>query len=289
MIVLFLLSYLTFTYFNPIKLKIVNAQSGQVIPYVSYTRLFDFKGSFSDENGNIEILEHLDKKYVISSIGYESDTIIPSKSTQTIFLRPFTIELPELEIIGRKEQEKIYEIGYLRGFSIIPYYSSLPRKMAVCTFIPTKDKSKKWAINSIKINIGANKSKNYEAFLIRIFIRENLNKIPGKDLLTKDLIVRIKTNTQKYSIPIEDLITLPQNGCFVGLETVGKIDKKGNFTAFSDFYEKPDNPFQLSVKMVKSNSFSLVKYGELNSWFLNKRTDNNPDTYAIGLEVTEIK
>ncbi|MCP9765662.1 hypothetical protein [Lacihabitans soyangensis] len=289
MIVLFLLSYLFSLQFNPINLKIVNAETGQVIPYVTYTRLFDFKGSFSDENGNIQILEHLDKQYVISCIGYKNDTIVPSKSTATIFLNPSTIELPELEVSGRKNKEKIHEIGYLKGFSVVPYYSSLPRKMAICTFIPSSDKSKKWTIQTIKINIGANKSKNYDAFLIRLFIKENNNKTPGKDLLTRDLIARISTNSQKYSFQIEGSILMPTKGCFVGLETVGKIDKKGNFTAFSDFYEKPDKPFQLSVKMVKSDSYSLVKYGGFNSWFLNNRTDNNPDTYAIGLEVTEIK
>jgi hypothetical protein len=275
--------------YSPIKLKVLDKNTNQPIPYVSYTRITDLKGSFSDENGNIEIVSNLDSKYILSCVGYISDTLLPVNSSNVVFLQPKIVELKEIEVTAKKNRERLLEIGYLKGFSLVPYSSFLSRKMAVCTYFPANHDNKSFVIKKIKIDIGANRSNIFEAFLIRLFIKENINNLPGNDLITKDFVVKIRTNTHKHTFDLQETIMLPKNGCFVGFETIGKIEKGNNFIAFSDFYEKQKKPFQFYVRMVKSNSFSLVKYGGMNSWFNNSRADNKPDTYAIGLEVLELK
>lgn len=274
---------------TPIRIKVLDKNTLQPIPFVTYTRVSDQKGSYSDENGNIEIISESERRYILSCVGYITDTILVTNSLNVVFLIPKIVELKDLKVSAKKSKEKIIEIGYLSGFSLIPYTSSLPRKMAVCTYIPSMNENRTIIIKDIKIDIGADKSKVYEAFLIRLFIKENSKKLPGKDLLTKDFVVKIQTNSFKHTFHLQETILLPKDGCFVGFETVGKIEKGNVFEAFSDFYEKPKKPFQFYIRKVKSTSFSLIKFGGFNSWFENTRLDNKPDTFAIGLNVVELK
>lgn len=282
---MFFISNLDLTGFN---IAIIDKETNLPIPYISYTRLSDFKGSFANEDGIIEFGSEEDIPYLISCVGYQSDTFIPKRTTTKFFLKPKLINLEDLEITAKKSKNKVFEIGYLSGFSIVPYYAALPRKMAVCTFIPNNNKEKKIAINDIKIDIGANKSKNYKSFLIRLFIKENEKGMPGEDLLKKDMVVTIKEKSYKYSFPLEETIIIPKNGCFVGFETIGKIDKNNKFIAFTDFYEKPQKPFEFTIRKVKSDSYSLVKFGSFPSWFKSNENSNKPETYAIGMGVVII-
>lgn len=270
------------------KLKILDVKSKVAISYATITKLDDGKGSFADENGIFTFEKNTNNKFIISCLGYQNDTIIPEKNDFTIYLKPMTYDLRSIEVIGKRAKVKKTEVGYFHAFSLLPYYASLPRKMSVCTLIPSKPNSNDWLISNVRLNIGAGKSKIYNSFIVRIFIKENLNNKPGKDLLKKDMIVSIKENSFKYTFPIKEEIIFPKNGCFVGYEVVGKIDKNNTFTPFSDLYKKPDRPFEFVSKLVKSDSYSLVKYNNFNSWFNNKRSDNKPDTYAIGLELIEL-
>lgn len=272
---------------DTLTINVLDEASKKLIPYVSYVRLSDRKGSFANQDGSIAFTGNLDTPYVLSCVGYQTDTIVPSKVHGMILLKPLTIELPEVKITTNKTKRKIINIGYLGKFSWMPWHAAIPRKMAISTFIPSEDKAKKWEIIDIKMDIGANKSEIYSEFLIRLFIKENNNQTPGKDLLIKDMIVSVKANSYKYTFPLQESIELPSNGCFVGFETIGKIDKKGNFIPFSDFYEKPLKPFEFTFRLVKCNSYSMEKFGGFD-WLRYRKAGNNPDTYAIGLNISEI-
>ncbi len=270
------------------KFQILDFKSKEPISYATITKLDDGKGSFADENGIFTFEINTNNKFIISCLGYQNDTIIPEKNDFTIYLKPMAYDLRLIEVIGKRAKVKKTEVGYYNAFSLLPYYASLPRKMMVCTYIPTKLNSSEWLISDVKLNIGAGKSKIYDSFIIRIFIKDNLKGTPGKDLLKQDMIVSIKENSFKYTFQLKEEIIFPKNGCFVGYEVVGKIDKNNTFTPFGDLYQKPDRPFEFVSKLVKSESYSLVKYNNFNSWFNNKRIDNKPDTYAIGLELIEL-
>jgi hypothetical protein len=190
--IILILTCLNSLFNTPIKIKVVDKNSGNPIAFVGYTRISDHKGSYSDESGNIEFESGLNEKYTLSCIGYHSDTIVPSKSSEMVFLNPKIIELKEFEVYKNRNIEKEIDIGYSKkGVSFKPFYSILSRKMAVCTYIPKENKNETWLISEIKIDLGAAKSNDYEAFLIRLFIKEKDNKLPGRDLLTKDYIVKI--------------------------------------------------------------------------------------------------
>jgi hypothetical protein len=285
--ILFLFFTSTFCFCQ--RIQIVDRNSKEPISYATLTKLDDGKGSFADVLGFASFDLNQTSKYIISCIGYQNDTIVPFNSPPILFLKPNIYDLQSFEIVGRKTKSKEFEVGFYKSFSLVPYYSSLPRKMSVCTFIPFKRTSNASLISKVKLNIGAGKSKIYDSFVVRIYIKENHNKFPGKDLLKSDMVVKINQNSFKYNFPLKELVRFPENGCFVGFEVIGKIDKQNNFSAFSDFYKKPERPFEFVAKLVKSDSYSLVKYGGFESWFNNKRNDRKPDTYAIGLELIELE
>lgn len=271
-----------------ITIKVLDEDTGKPIPFVNFTRISDHKGSFGNEEGIIIIESEPNQAFQLSCVGYQSLIIVPSESSDIVYLKPIVKELKEVVVTGRKNKEKTTEIGYLSKTSFNPYYTGLTRKMALSTYIPNKNKGGNIIIKDILIDIGGRKSKIYDSFVIRLFIKENINSVPGKDLLQKDLVVKIKTNSYKHSFPLQETLILPENGCFVGFETVGKIDKDNNFIPFTDFYQKPEKSFEFVIRKVKSGSFSLTRFGGTNAWFEERREDRRPDTYAMGLNVISL-
>lgn len=285
---LFLFLNLTgYSQLSSIKIQVLDEGSRMPISYAGYVRISDNKGSFANEEGFFTIDSKLEEQYLLTCVGYIPDTIIPIKTDKVIYLKPSYTQLKSVVVMGKKIKENTFQIGKLGGFSLVPYHASISRKMEICTYIPSLNNEKKWEVKSIKMDIGGSKSKVYTSFLIRLFIKDVEGGLPGKDLLNKNMVVTIKSNSFGYEFMIEEKIILPKKGCFVGFETVGKIDKADNFIPFTDFYQKPEKPFEFDVRMVKSDAYSLFRLGGFDSWFNNKDSSGKPDTYAIALEVLE--
>lgn len=270
-----------------LKIQVVDSVSGVGIPYVSFVHLVDGKGSFGDENGYVTIDYKINELYEFSSVGYVPKRLIPSQAEKRVVLRQSITQLPEVTIIAEKSKQKLLQIGQIKKNTFTPFYSSLPRKMILLNYLPAPVEHKEWVIRSIKLGIGANKSKIYKSFLIRLVLRKGENGVPSTDLLTKDWVVEITSNSFGYTFDLEEFVILPKDGCFVGFETVGRIKKDGTFVPYSDFYFKPEESFQFFIRRVKSDLLSLFKMGSFNAWFNNKAEEDRPSTYAIAIDVYE--
>lgn len=150
-IFLFLLNFNSLGKNSAIEIQVIDEVSKMPVPYASYVRVSDHKGSFAYEEGFFKIDTKLNEPYLVSCIGYLTDTIIPSKSGRVIYLKPKNILLKQVTVHGIKSKEKTYQIGELGGFTLSPYHSSITRKMEMCTYLPSLNDKKQWEIKSIKM------------------------------------------------------------------------------------------------------------------------------------------
>ncbi|VXC10540.1 conserved hypothetical protein [Flavobacterium sp. 9AF] len=213
------LNYLFFLFFShsivfsQIKGIVKDSISGEPIPFVNIWVENEENGTTSDIDGSFTLqVKDTHKNLIFSALGFYRKTL-PIAKSETVYLKAAVIELDEVVLLNKKETKEI-EIGTTSN-SILQTFDNGPKIEA--KYFPYESSYKKTPF--IKSVIIQTDNKLEEATLKIHFYEVNDDGSPGKELLSKDLIIKIKKGVlkNKYSIAKYNLV-LPKKGVFVAYE-----------------------------------------------------------------------
>lgn len=233
---------------------VVVDENNKPIPYVNIWVENENIGTTSDENGAFKINTSQDKILVFSSVGFEQKkTTI--KEGENVVLKASVYKLQEV-VISKRKLDKEIEIGnaerihhrQLSGDK--PWiYGKLFEQDTIYKKTPFLKKIVFYSDSDIK-----------DAKLkIRIF--DFNDTIPTNDLLSEDLIVKVKKGMRKNVIDVSQYnIRFPEKGIVIGLEWMIIQENR------SDFEYKDSK----TKKLVKQEDYApslVVNYAEKENAF----------------------
>ncbi|MDG2275502.1 MAG: hypothetical protein P8L28_06610 [Flavobacteriaceae bacterium] len=256
-----------FLYFSTLSAQevvIVNSTTKEEIPYVAiqYTKNI---GVYTNNRGRFHLLKSKSEHIKIYHIGYNDTIIKCSLVRDTIFFKKKIEILDEIKIFSGKSKEKL--IGYNK--KRVSLFWSLKEKTELVTLIKYKKNKRRTIIKKILIPINkrhlrSNKGKVIESYpnfssIFRFNIYSNEEGKPGIKLLNKPLIIECNQNSPNIlEIDIsKDIINLPKEGVFVGIEMIGMLDVKGEIL-LSEKNEMILPTFKFTDK--KKNNISSTTY-----------------------------
>ena len=267
-------------FFQSKNITVVDFETNKPIPFASFIGLNDRKGGYTDENGVIVLSENTNQRYVISCVGFASDTV--NFEEKTIKLKPLANVLSTVVIAAKKIDLQNMELGYFKKYSWFSFGAQA--KYEFYTFISNPDTSINWQIKSIKIAVSGHRKKKFDFFKIRPLLKDVLERRPNNDLLIDNVTVNVPKGQNSVIIELPTPIFLPKEGCFVGFETIGFSINSGEFIPFSDFAKMPnDENVAISIPLVKTNSRSLWRIKNGKGWYGSPSDTHN--AFAFGLDV----
>lgn len=181
-------------------------------------------GTSSDEKGIFSIYAQSSDTLVVSYIGYLPFSCILSDLDSTIFLKSSENLLDKVEISGskNKDRQKIQNKGK-RMFAISGFNQYV--------MLLKNPKNDIGFIEKITIDTTprAAQTGRYD-ILVRLRVYKNENGLPTDDLLTTNIYKIVKKGQTIFTMNLKEYdIFLPKNGCFIGVEVVGRYNKKNVF------------------------------------------------------------
>lgn len=267
-------------FFQSKYITVVDSETNKPIPFVSFTGIHDHKGGYANENGVVFLTGNITQSFIISCVGYASDTFNIKKDT--IQLKPLVIDLPTVQVVAKKTKFKSKELGFFKKNSWISW--AIQEKSEFYIFISNPDTAIKWQIKSIKIAVSGYRKKKFESFKIRPILKDVSERKPNKDLLINNIIVDVYKGQKFAIIELAEPIILPKGGCFVGFEAIGYSNKVNEFVPYSDFIKIPsDENVAISIPLVKSNTTTIFRTRNGKYWFGSDNDSHN--AFAFGMEV----
>lgn len=256
-----------FLYFSALSAQevvIVNSTTKEEIPYVAiqYTKNI---GVYTNNRGRFHLLKSKSEHIKIYHIGYNDTIIKCSLVRDTIFFKKKIEMLDEIKIFSGKSKEKL--IGYHK--KRVSLFWSLKEKTELATLIKYKNNNKRTIIKKIfipidKMHLHSKKGKVIESYpnfssIFRFHIYSNENGKPSSRLLEKPILIKCNQDTPDIlEIDVsKDIINLPKEGVFVGIEMIGMLDVKGEIL-LSEKNEMILPTFKFTDK--KKNNISSTTY-----------------------------
>lgn len=220
---------------------ILDKNSKTPVPYATIYYSRSAIGSFSTEYGNYCISksnQKIDSVY-ISALGYLKYSIdyIAFLKADTIYIQNMPIELNDVIVKGKRSKIHTKEIGYhktsLIEFKENGYNPNSNQRIA--TFIAHN--SEKWAIKSIHCRVIPKENKQIQFFRIRLRIYKNdsLQMLPKEDLLNENITIDIAPKEKNIEFDLVKYnLKAPNNGFWISMESIGYIDKDGEYIAIRD-------------------------------------------------------
>ncbi|WP_130734821.1 carboxypeptidase-like regulatory domain-containing protein [Flavobacterium sp. J27] len=199
--------------FAQIKGIVKDSISSEPIPFVNIWVENEEIGTTSDLDGSFSLhIKDINKNLIFSALGFHKK-MIPAKQSEVVFLKATVIELNEVVLLNKKETKSI-EIGKTPN-AILQTFDNGPKIEA--KFFPYKESYKKTPfIKTVSIQTD---SKIEEATLKIHFYEVTEEGAPGKELLQKDFLVKIKKGILKNKIDISTYnLTISQKGIYVAYE-----------------------------------------------------------------------
>ncbi len=267
-------------FFSTKNITVVDAESNQPIPFVSFIGLNDHKGGYADEHGKIYVEGNLSQPFVISCVGYATDTVYFDKDI--IPMKAQTIVLPSVQVTAQASKLTTQTLGFFKKNSWVSFAAQA--KYEFYTFIANPDTSHQWYIKTIKIALRGYSKKKFESFKIRPHVKDVFKRKPHHELLPHDLTVDVLKGKHAVLINLTQPIVLPKTGCFIGFETVGYTVKPNQFIPYSDYTPQPnDESVQISIPLIKAPTLSLWRNKNAKNWLGSPSDTYN--AFAFGLEV----
>lgn len=294
-----------FSYSQNTKIIVLDSILNLPIKYANVNFLNGF-GVFSNEKGNIMISDLNVNSIEISHVSYESKKIDLNKINNSIvLLKPKIIKLDEIVI--KKEKLKL-----LKKISLKPkihsnykemFFSAIGLKLAF-KIDPSDNKInilKSIEIPLIKKTNDATKNfypeKKYPyKTLIKIEILESINDKPGENLYdcNKYEIINSELLNDSFISTFEKNIKIPDNGLFVVVTFIGKVDENNLLIAEMpyDINKKyPDGKFikwilpniPISTRQNDNKTFFRFDYETKSNWKQIEKPNiyNKNKEYAI--------
>lgn len=267
-------------FFSAKTITVIDAESNQPIPFVGFIGLHDHKGGYADAHGRIYVAGDLAQPFLISCIGYATDTVYFDK--EIVRMQAQTVVLPTVQVTAQASKIATQALGFFKKNSWVSFAAQA--KYEFYTFIANPDTSHQWYIKTIKLALRGYRKKTFESFKIRPHIKDARKRKPHLELLPHDLTVDVPKGKHSVLINLTQPILLPKTGCFIGFETVGYTLEPNQFIPYSDYTPQPnDESVQVSIPLVKAPTLSLWRSKYANNWLGSPSDTHN--AFAFGLEV----
>jgi hypothetical protein len=230
-ILLFTVLICSFSFGQTLKLQgsIYKANSKEGLPFCSIAIKGSSRGTISDIAGNFSFIANSTDTVIISSVGYKTKILAAIDLSKTIFLEESVTELEEITISSsRKMRSRV--IGNTK--SKTKYLFGGSNQYA---FLLSNQMNSIGLIQSVDLNLhpATNKEERFETVL-RIRFYENVNRLPGIDIVNDNIVVRLKASTKNITIDVSKYnIELPSNGLFIGVDLLGIYDIQNKFIPYN--------------------------------------------------------
>ena len=266
---------------------VLDAKSGQPVPYVNVSLLETNIGTSSEESGEFSILipeNDLSKSIQLSSLGY--DTIIISVSellkVKEIRLNPKSELLDEVVLSNRKRPTatEVHPLNkkLIKGGMTT---STNPHKAALffpfeASYIETP------FINKVKFYFDKTKKERQldVKFRVRVYGVSN-EKLPAEDLLKENVVVFLKGKENTIEIDLSTYhVEIPGSGCYIAFEwlhissnkyiVINKYKKNGKKIEKEVIFYAP----RLGMTMEPIGQFISTEYKKGQWEFINDLEDS---------------
>lgn len=202
---------------------VVDAISGDPIPYANLSFLNSLKGTSSDEQGyfHLEIPESfLDKKVHISSLGYK-DTIAVGGTVQlakTVKMVEDTYELDEVVVAQSLGESQV--MNPISSYSIKSGFSSAATPWVLALYFPNIGAAKKYLETvTVFFRKETKFKREFSKFRLRIYDVDPKTKKPRRDLVQKSMVLETSADKEFVSLDVSEMgIKMPREGIYIGLE-----------------------------------------------------------------------
>lgn len=249
-----LLLLVSISTFAQIKGVVKDSLTNQPIPFVNIWVENENRATTSEEDGTFVFPDsEKGKNLVFSAIGYEKKNISASKAKEVV-LQPTNYQLEEV-LISNRIQTKEIQIGKTEN-TVCQAFDNGPK--IDTKFFPYDPSYKK--TKYIK-NVSVYTDCRIDEATVKIhFYSVNTDGFPDKELLSKDLIVKIKKGTRIHTIDVTKYnLTMPKNGIFVGFEKLLIESNRFEKTVF----DKNTNSPSISVTYYPYMLYNYVEREQL--------------------------
>ena len=208
--------------------NVVNALSNEAVPYATLHSIKSPNGLHADEAGYFEwnVTDKRDS-IVVSSVGYVSSKIAVYSLSKNIInqieLHQDSVILSEVTVkgSGRSITKKIGFFDNKPGEGMGMGPGGISQNELFVNYYPNEDQ-RVGSIKKLSFDIkGFDFSQKSSKVKIRILSRNASSGLPDKDLLQRDIIVKINRLSPDIILDIEKLnISFPEDGIFIGLEFI---------------------------------------------------------------------
>ncbi|MBA3900672.1 MAG: hypothetical protein H0X62_10765 [Bacteroidetes bacterium] len=209
-----------------INVQILDKEFGKPVPYATIKALDGSFGIATSKNGNAAIIADsllLGKQFVISSVGYFTDTIrilpLLKSNTAIIHLTSKPYEIPEFVVKGNRKQEELM-VG-IKKSATIGWASKHGNVSQTALYFPNENHV--GLIEEVSYFIRGNGFPE-APFRVRIYSSHTDSVFPDNDILPISLIVSANKKGW-FSVDLREFqIPIPKNGFFVALEWIMDSD-----------------------------------------------------------------
>jgi|GEM_PF-3227480 len=200
-------------------------ERGNPLPYSNIGIKNNAGGSFSDDRGYFKVKADTKDTLLISSIGYETRTILANIFKDRITLKTSVTILSEVQVKSKRLKAVLVELGYRKSKFTGVMLSNTQYSQRI-----QNETGKEGYIKDVyyKAHLSSSAGYNNGKVRIRVYQVDPLTGLPGEDLLHENVILNIekkqklvKTDISKYGIQI------PRAGVYLGLDFLGFVDENG--------------------------------------------------------------
>jgi hypothetical protein len=223
---------------------VMKANTKEVLPFVSIGVQNSSKATSTDLTGSFSISVMETDTLLFSSVGFKMLKLPVSQINSTVFLEESVTILKEVGVKGKKRLRSTV-IGNIRGRN--HFSAKGPNQYA--KFLKN-ELNADGILEELIFYVDPAYIKDDRAnATINIRVYANQNGLPGEDLLTENLILSLKRNTNRFSVDISKYtIPFPQNGLFIGFDFIGYFEND-NFVPYS----RNNRPNGLLVEFVQAD------------------------------------
>ncbi len=173
-------------------------------------------GTSTEVNGTFEVTSSSVEKLQFSILGYKNKVVKINKDG-LYYLVPEDLKIEEV-VIKNKENTKAIKLGHSNKSNISHLQGKYPQILA-----------KKFDYDSIykatpylkEIEVFTKSPIEDAIFKLRVLEFDSIKQIPGKSILSENIIVKVKKGQKKNVIDVSQYnIEFPKNGIVIGVENI---------------------------------------------------------------------
>ena len=207
---------------------IKNPTDQKPIPYVNIWLENENIGVTADENGKFTVSALANSKLIFNALGYDDETIEASRIDGIVYLILKVFELKEVKVTNSEITER--KVGSFLEENIKNAFANTSNNPVIyARYFPYDTSFQKTPyLKSIKTNVFSFTKKS--VFNVRLYSNNN-DGSPGLELTNQNILIETNKDNSSPVINITQLnIPFPENGLFVGLESLIIETNKSEFT-----------------------------------------------------------